>query len=178
MAITVRRFEPHEWRLYREIRLRALADSPDAFGSMYEHEAVRADAEWEARLTAGATAHGQMPVVALVDDTPVGLAWGRQDEQEPTVAHVFQVWVSPEARGQGVGRLLLTAVLEWAKAIGVCTVRISVTCSHLAAVQLYRRAGFVDAGEPEPLRPGSSILCQPMQLLLEAGIQIARPNER
>ena len=61
MAITVRRFAPHEWRVYRELRLRALADSPDAFGSTYEREAARTDAEWEDRLTTGATAHGQMP---------------------------------------------------------------------------------------------------------------------
>jgi hypothetical protein len=28
------------------------------------------------------------------------------------------------------------------------------------------------------LRPGSPILCQPMQLVVEAGIQTGRPNER
>ena len=122
MAIAVRRFALHEWRLYRELRLRALADSPDAFGS-----------------------------------------------KTPTVAHLFQVWVSPEARGQGIGRLLLTAVLAWAEAFGVRTVRLGVTSSHPAAVQLYRHAGFVDAGEPEPLRPGSPVFCQPMQLVLEGG---------
>ena len=50
------------------------------------------------RLSAGATGHGQMPVVALIDETAVGLAWGRQDEREPTIAHLFQVWASSEAR--------------------------------------------------------------------------------
>jgi len=157
--------------------LRALADSPDAFGSIYTHEAARTDAEWEDRLTTGATAPGQMPVLALIGETPVGLAWGRQDEEEPTIAHVFQVWVSPEARGQGIGRLLLTAVLVWAQAIGVRTVRLGVTSSYPAAERLYRQAGFVDAGDPEPLRPGSPIMCQPMQLVLEAGVQTGRPND-
>ena len=75
MNIDVRRFAPREWRVYRELRLRALADSPDAFGSIYTHEAARTDAEWEDRLTTGATAPGQMPVLALIGETPVGLAW-------------------------------------------------------------------------------------------------------
>jgi len=169
MTIAVRQFAPHEWRVYRELRLRALGDSPDAFGSIYTHEAARADTEWEQRLTAGVAARGQMPVVALSGETPIGLAWGLQDKEDATIAHVFQVWVSPEARGQGVGRLLLDAVLTWAQAIGVRTVRLGVTDSYPAAVRLYRQAGFVDAGEPEPLRPGSPILCQPMQLVLEPG---------
>jgi len=44
------RFAPHEWRIYRDLRLRALADSPDAFGSTFERERDRPDAEWADRL--------------------------------------------------------------------------------------------------------------------------------
>jgi GNAT superfamily N-acetyltransferase len=170
MTITVRRFAPHEWRTYRELRLRALADSPDAFGSTHEREAARGDAEWEGRLTTGATAHDQMPVVALIDETPVGLGWGRRDEHEPAVAHLFQVWVAPEYRGQGVGRRITNAVIAWARDLGLRTLRLGVTSSHPSALQLYRQAGFVEAGQPEPLRPGSPVLCQPMQLVLEDSI--------
>ena len=170
MAINVRRFAPHEWRLYRDLRLRALIDAPDAFGSTFEREAAREDAEWENRLSVGATAHGQLPVVALIDEMPVGLAWCRLDEQDPTVAQIFQVWVSPDYRGQGVGRQLTDAVIAWARTLGVRTLRLGVTPSHPAALQLYRQAGFVSAGAAEPLRPGSLVLCQPMRLTLEVGI--------
>ncbi|HXT16181.1 MAG TPA: GNAT family N-acetyltransferase [Gemmatimonadaceae bacterium] len=166
MGITVRRFAAHEWPLYRELRLRALADSPDAFGSTHARESARADAEWEDRLRVGVAAETEMPVVALVDEMPVGLAWGRQDEHDVSVAHVFQVWVAPEARGKGAGSLLLNAVIAWAKGLGVRTVRLGVTASHPAAFRLYKHAGFVEDGNAEPLRPGSSILCQPMQLAL------------
>jgi ribosomal protein S18 acetylase RimI-like enzyme len=171
MAITIRRFEPSEWRMYRDLRLRALSDSPNAFGSTYAREATRSDSEWSDRLSTGAAAQDQIPLVALVDETPVGLAWGRQDEHEPTTAHLFQVWVSPEHRGQGVGRLLTTAVIAWANELGLSTLRLGVTASHPAALHLYRRAGFVDAGAPEALRPGSPVSCQPMQLALKASIQ-------
>src|SRR5215831_15853456 len=136
MAIQVRRFAPHEWRMYRELRLRALADSPDAFGSTYEREAARDDAAWEERLRDGATSDAQMPVVALSGETPVGLAWARRDGDDPTLAHLFQVWVSPTHRGRGVGRSLTNAVIAWAQGLGLQTLRLGVTPSHPAALRL------------------------------------------
>jgi ribosomal protein S18 acetylase RimI-like enzyme len=170
MAFTVRRFAPHEWRLYRELRLCALVDSPDAFGSTFQREATRADSEWQERLVTGATAPEELPVLALIDDVPVGLAWARVDDHDRTVAYLYQVWVAPNYRGRGVGRRLTDAAIEWARTLGVHTLRLGVTSSHPAAFQLYRHVGFVAAGEPEPLRPDSTVLCQPMQLVLGAGI--------
>lgn len=170
MTIIVRRFVAAEWRMYRHLRLRALRDDPDAFGSTYDREAARADEDWEERLAAGVAEVGQLPIVALVGETPVGLAWGRVDERDATVAHVFQVWVAPEHRGRGIGRSLTDAVIEWARGLGLRALRLGVTPSDPAALRLYRRAGFVDAGEPRPLRPGSSVPCQPMQLPLQVGV--------
>src|SRR5688500_386234 len=158
MTITVRRFAPDEWRIYRDLRLAALADSPDAFGSTYARESGRTDADWQQRLTTAAATLTELPLVALVNQTPVGLAWGRRDDLDPSVGHLFQVWVSPEHRGRGIARLLTNAVVAWAQQLGLRTLRLGVTASHPAALRLYRRAGFVDAGTPEPLRPGSAAL--------------------
>jgi ribosomal protein S18 acetylase RimI-like enzyme len=166
--VTVRRFAPYEWSTYRALRLEALADSPDAFGSTYERESRRTDAEWEERLVEGSAAKGQMPIVAIVDETPIGLTWGRQDDEDASVGHLFQVWVSPEYRGRGVGRLLTDAVIEWARDLGLRSLRLGVTPSHPAALRLYRAAGFIEVGEAEPLRPGSTVFCQPMRLALDA----------
>lgn len=163
-AVVIRRFSVPEWRQYRELRLRALADSPDAFGSTHEREAIRPDADWEDRLRVGATSDLQLPLVAQVGERHVGLAWGRRDDHDPTLAHVFQVWVDPHYRGHGIGRALLDAVIAWARNLGVRTLRLGVTPSHPAALRLYRHAGFVNAGEPERLREGSSVYSQPMQL--------------
>ena len=73
--ISIRPVEPHEWPQYRDIRLRALRDAPDAFGSTWESEAARVDADWAARLQA-AVAGGRDRVLFAVNGGQVcGLLW-------------------------------------------------------------------------------------------------------
>lgn len=171
MATILRRLDGDEWAGYRHLRLRALADSPDAFGSTFAREAARSDDDWRERLTAGARSPSNLPLVVVVDDAFVGLAWGRLDEQQPEIAYLFQVWVAPEVRGRGVGQLLVDAVIAWARTAGARILRLGVACGDTAAVRLYRRAGFVDDGSPLPLRPGSEVKSQPMVLDLQSGSQ-------
>jgi hypothetical protein len=70
----IRTFVPHEWSTYRDLRLRALADSPDAFGSTLAEEQDRSDAEWSRRLASGADSRSNLPLVAEVRGEPIGLA--------------------------------------------------------------------------------------------------------
>lgn len=98
-GLRIRRFAPEEWCTYRDLRLRALAESPDAFGSTFAHERARPDAEWAARLDAGARSPAEAPLLAERDGEPVGLAWARLEEGAAGVARLYQVWVAPEHRG-------------------------------------------------------------------------------
>jgi ribosomal protein S18 acetylase RimI-like enzyme len=163
----VRRFAPDEWRTYRDLRLRALAESPDAFGSTLALERARPDAEWARRLDTGARSSSELPLVAERGGDAVGLAWGRLAGEEPGVAHLYQVWVAPQHRGHGVGRLLLDAVVAWARAAGAHTLALDVTCGDTPAMRLYTRAGCQPAGELAPLRPGSPLQVQPLRLALD-----------
>jgi len=165
-SASVRRLEPHEWRTYRDLRLRALEESPDAFGSTLALERPRPDAEWARRLEAAARSATELPLVARVGDTAIGLAWGRIGESDPDVARLYQVWVAPEHRGRGIARLMLDAVNDWARAAGCRRLSLDVTLGDGPAARLYSRAGFVPSGEPEPLRPGSPLTKQPMSLPL------------
>ncbi len=167
MTIVVRRFEAAEWPEYRKLRLRSLADSPDAFGSTLDREAERRDEEYRDRLARAAHADRDLPLLALVDGVPAGLSWGRIDDQQPDTVHLYQVWVAPEYRGRGVGQALLDAVIAWSRASGARRLRLGVTRGDSAAVRLYRRAGFVETGYAEPLRPGSALMCDTMHLLFE-----------
>jgi GNAT superfamily N-acetyltransferase len=163
---SVRPLRADEWRTYRDLRLRALADSPDAFGGTLAGEENRADSDWANRLTLGADHRWNLPLLAAVAGQPIGLAWGRIETTTPDVAHLYQMWVAPTYRSHGAGRILLAAIIAWASGVGARRVLLSVTCGESSARRLYVRAGFTPIGEPEPLRPGAHLLVQPMQLVL------------
>lgn len=104
-----------------------------------------------------------LPLLAEVDGQPAGLAWGTIRPDAPDVAHVHQMWVAPDHRGLGLGRRLLERILDWAADCGARRVVLDVTSGNSAATGLYRALGFVAAGPPEPLRPGSALRAQPMR---------------
>jgi ribosomal protein S18 acetylase RimI-like enzyme len=158
---SIRRLAPDEWAAYRVLRLRALEESPDAFGSTLAHERDRPDAEWASRL---APSSSDLPLVAELAGEAVGLAWGKIDATLPDTARLYQMWVAPAQRGLGVGRMLVDAAIEWAKASQMRRLALCVTCGDTAAMRLYARAGFRVVGEPFPLRAGSELLARSMEL--------------
>lgn len=168
---SIRTLAADDWRLYRDLRLRALADSPDAFGSTLAAEAGRPDAEWARRLASSADARVSLPLVAELGGELIGLAWGRIDAAAPDVAALYQMWVTPTHRGRGVGQKLLEAVIAWAMAQNVASLDLGVTCGDSPARRLYGRAGFKPLGEPGPLRQGSTLLAQRMRLTLKNAVE-------
>ena len=77
-------------------------------------------------------------------------------------AHLYAMWVAPEARGQHIGRALVVASQRWARLAGASTLALEVTVSNPAAVELYRRTGFVETGDRAPVREGSPLLAASM----------------
>lgn len=165
-SVAIRAFRASEWRLYRDLRLRALEDSPDAFGTTLVEVEAHPDSFWQERLHSGVASAYDQPLCAHVESDGVGLAWGRIQPPDVAHAHLFQMWVSPDHRGHAIGRALLEAVISWARSVGAESLELGVACGNSAAANLYRRSGFSPRGEPEPLRPGSKLLGQPMALRL------------
>ena len=163
----IRKFAPDEWRLYRMLRLAALEESPDAFGSTVAHERARADDDWASRLSRGASSSRELPLVAEVDNEPCGLTWVSLEDDQGKVAHLYQMWVASEKRGQGVGRALLDAAIEWARSAGAHAIVLDVTAGNSKALHLYEAAGFVATGSEKPLRPGSELRSRAMRLSIE-----------
>ena len=158
----------HGGRARRRLRrLAALGESPHAFGSTLAEEAARPDDAWAARLAAPALGDYRhaWPYVAELDGTAVGLAWVKLDAPDAATASLYQVWVAPQARGQGIGAALLDAAIAWARARRAAALHLGVTAGDGAAARLYRRAGFVDVGAPEP-RAGTDLFEQAMVLAL------------
>jgi ribosomal protein S18 acetylase RimI-like enzyme len=163
-AVSVRRFRVDEWPIYRELRLRALANNPEAFCSTLELEQIKPDEHWSERVAFAASSGSQALLVAEFGGERVGLALGAIAVAEPEIVHVFQMWVAPEARGRGCASALLQALVIWARAAKAKSIALSVTCGDTPARRLYERAGFTSHGEPEPLRTGSALYIQPMTL--------------
>jgi GNAT superfamily N-acetyltransferase len=130
----------------------------------FAEERDRPDAEWSSRLVSGADTRWNFPVVAELAGEAIGLAWGRIEPSEPEGAHLYQMWVDPRFRRLGAGQMLLQAVIDWARDTDASYLALGVTYRDSAARRLYSRAGFKPVGEPEPLRPGSTLLSQSMRL--------------
>lgn len=164
--IEIRRFEPHEWRTYMMLRLRSLADSPNAFGSTLELEQQRLLEEWQSRLCAAAGSPTDLPLLAQYNQIPAGLVWVRIESADPVYGSVYQMWVAPEFRGRGLGVQLLQSAISWARIQQVDALHLGVTIGDTPAMRLYRDAGFQLNGAAQPLREGSAVLTQPMSLRL------------
>lgn len=170
-AVTVTRFAPQQWLVYRALRLASLADSPDAFGASLAEQQEWPDMLWKMRLEAGIFSADACPLLAQCDGGPAGLIWGKVEsanmpEGAAPDIHIYQVWVAPAYRGRGVGRALLDGVIEWARSKNARAVHLSVALTAQAATRLYLRAGFIAIGVPQRLREGARLKTQPMYLPL------------
>jgi ribosomal protein S18 acetylase RimI-like enzyme len=148
MSVTVRRVRADEVDPMRDLRLRALQDAPLAFGSTYAREAAFERELWQQRTRENAAGERS---IAFVLEPWAGMAVGAIHDDEPGIAHLYGMWVAPEARGAGAGRALVEAVIAWATERGATRLTTSVEESNAMASALYTRAGFIDTGRREPL---------------------------
>jgi RimJ/RimL family protein N-acetyltransferase len=90
---------------------------------------------------------GHPQFVALVDETVVGWC-DITSLHRPVFAHsgVLGMGVVAEYRGHGIGKALIGATLERAKAIGLTRVELTVRDQNRRAFALYERMGFVVEG--------------------------------
>ncbi len=163
-ACEVRRLLPDEWQAYRTIRLRALADAPDAFGSTLAAEQQLADDSWAARVARSAVSGIDCALLAEQGGLAVGLLWAKVDAQDAGRVNLFQMWVAPECRGRGVAAALLDEALDWARTRGTRAVHLGVNSANGAALRLYERAGFLAIGAPYLMREGAPHMEQEMRL--------------
>ena len=61
-------------------------------------------------------------------------------------ADVMTIGVAPQARGRGVGRAILDALLDWARQAGAAEIFLDVRPSNEGAIALYNSRGFVEIG--------------------------------
>jgi ribosomal protein S18 acetylase RimI-like enzyme len=131
----IERAERGDEERLRAVRIAALTDSPQAFGSTLERERACTDDDWRRWFSPGVT-------YLCADDggAMVGLVAGVLGD-EPEVAHLVAMWVSPGSRGRGCGDALVAAVADWAMEQGR-RLRLHVVETNTHAIGLYERHGF------------------------------------
>lgn len=126
---------------YRAIRLAGLKDSPEAFGSTFAAEVAKPLAWFFDRLAAsqifGASRNGEIVGIA-------GFAV-RSGEKEAHKGLLFGMYVRPAARGAGIARRLVEAVVDYGRA-RVELIQLSVVVGNEPARRLYARLGFLEYG--------------------------------
>ncbi len=170
----VRRLRPEEWAAFREIRLRALADAPNAFGATHADEAALTDQEWQER----SDRPDRAIFVADGPDGLVGLALGGSAPGRDDAAAVYSMWVAPEARRRGLGTALIDAVKGWAVGAGYPALGLGVTTSNAPAIALYEHLGFTANGDQYPLREGTGLTIQIMVLPFGPGDRPASRSDK
>jgi len=167
--VTLRAAVPQDWERLRDVRLAALRDAPDAFASTLE--ATRGQPQWRWEGWATGDGWGAELVTFVLEPVPgepfTGMATGAIFGDDPSTVHLFAMWVAPSARGAGLGRALVEAVVAWAEARGAAHVVLRISEGNAAARRLYGSAGFVlDADDREPLREGSAVVTLGMRRAL------------
>jgi len=126
----------------RELRGEALLTEPLAFGSDYESYKTRTVEEIRNQLT---PKENVFTLGAFDDDRLVGMI-NFSRPQSPKFCHgadLNAMYVTSSARGKGVGKLLVEALLERARSYeGLSKISLTVATTQVAAVQLYRSVGF------------------------------------
>jgi ribosomal protein S18 acetylase RimI-like enzyme len=154
---SVRRIEPGDGDVLREIRLRALRHDPRSFASTYDREAAYTAADWDDWARRHSAGSDEATFLAFADDGEIaGLAGGFRREEDPGTYTLFSMWVAPEHRRAGHGRRLVDTVADWAREAGGSAINLLVTDPR--AVALYELAGFLDDGRREPLPSDPSLM--------------------
>jgi GNAT superfamily N-acetyltransferase len=158
-VLVIRMLEPSEWQALRKLRLRALKDSPHAFGSTYEREIAFDEVAWSQRFERTAW------FAADQGDDLCGMSAGMYAHDDPPHAReLVSMWVAPEVRGTGVGGSLINAVKAWASDEGATELYLWVAADNDQAERFYGRFGFKRTGHRAPLRDNAEMLQLALQL--------------
>lgn len=153
--MNIRLLNESDSQVYQVVRLQALKNDPDSFGSTYEQEAVRPLEKYAERIQ---HTKNQFTLGCFDDsDSLIGIVNFAREDRLKTAhkGNVYGMYVYPEFRGQGVGRSLLLALIQKAtrECDGLEQIHLTVVSNNEPAKRLYTMLGFEVYGvEPHALK--------------------------
>jgi len=137
-----------DWARYRDIRLRALADTPNAFARTLSEEQAFSEEKWRSRLSGDGVV-----VVAEAGGQDAGLVGGVPLQDRADAACLVSMWVAPDHRRSGTGKALVQVVVAWAREAGFQTLVLDVADENTGTAAFYERLGFHRTGRTGTLPP-------------------------
>src|SRR5262245_60772045 len=153
LPVEIRRIRADEGLRLRALRLRALADAPQAFGSTLAREHAFVDSTWHERAAGGATGSARATFVAEAQGQWVGMATGvaRHPDDLDHSPILVGMFVDATQRGRGVGAALMERVTDWVRALPAERLYLWATSTNRPAIALYEKCGFQRTAETRPL---------------------------
>lgn len=139
-SIRIRRIGLTDGPTLRDLRLRSLADSPDAFGQPLTDARARPEIEWWQSARQASHGENRTWLIAEQAGLTVGIVQGRR--RRPSTLMLFSMWVDPSVRRLGVGRLLIGALEAWASTWGATETLLWVMADNRPAIDFYHDLGF------------------------------------
>jgi GNAT superfamily N-acetyltransferase len=131
----------------RSIRLRALQDAPDAFGSTFAEACARPMHDWVEQVM-------RLPTfVAVADGRDVAMVRCARDKDDIETAWLISMWVAPEVRRSGIGGELVDLVIAWARDHNIRRLVLDVADLNAPAIALYDAKGFRANGKAGTMPP-------------------------
>ena len=165
--ITVRRIETADWPVLREIRLEALSDAPEAFGSTLETTRRLSARQWRQRVATNAY------FVAEREGVVVGMVSGGYNDNLPGTHWLYGMYVTPAVRGSVAAQLLVAAVVEWARGDGAREIYLHVASGVPRARAFYLKNGFTLTGEPFEMERDPSVTMQTLTRSIASEFRVA-----
>jgi RimJ/RimL family protein N-acetyltransferase len=129
---------------YRDLRLEALKNHPEAFSSDYDTFVAKPMSYWEDRLRDQGTDSSVRMYFAEHQAQLVGMcAIVRQNF--PKVKHsalIISMYVQPDWRGLQIADGLIAACVDWARTEEIRVVKLAVVTTNTPAIRCYARCGF------------------------------------
>ncbi|CAM4049127.1 N-acetyltransferase [Cohnella lubricantis] len=142
----IRILQESDAQTFQQLRLAALQNNPEAFGSTYDREAQFSLDTVKDRLR---PTSDKFVLGAFVDKELAGIVSFVREGSVKTAhkANIYGMYVAPERRGSGIGRALLLELIEISKTCGgLEQLNLTVVSDNEAAKGLYHSLGFESYG--------------------------------
>jgi len=145
--INVRALGEDDWQVYRDIRLTALQEAPEAFVATRAQEEALDEQVWRERV------RRSRRLVAESEGSPLGVvSLGQAEESDAGTGELFGLWVAPAARGTGVAWKLVEAGADQARKDGRSRLSYWVGTDNGRAVAFASSFGFRPGTNRRPMR--------------------------